>query len=261
MAFVEQNSLRYYSFDSFAVESLVHGVFTRHGGASPEPWASLNLGGTVGDERERVVENRRRMFEAVELPVDSLYDAWQVHGDRVMVIDKPRPLEQEHEKADALITAKGDVALLMRFADCVPIFLYDSVQHVVGIAHAGWMGTVKKIGLTTVQEMTREFGCKPGDVIAGIGPSIGPDEYEVGENVIEAVRKSFPGDAEGLLLKKQNGSVHLDLWEANRLALFEAGVRRIELAKISTAANTDDWYSHRAENGKTGRMGAVIALR
>ncbi len=226
-----------------------------------QPWASLNLGGTVGDERECVVENRRRMFEAVDLPVESLYDAWQVHGDRVMVIDAPRPLTREHEKADALITNKHDVTLLMRFADCVPIFLYDPVKQVIGIAHAGWMGTVKKIGLKTVQKMETVFGVNPGDVLAGIGPSIGPNEYEIGDDVIEAVRVAFPDDVEDLLLKKQNGSVHLDLWSANRLALIEAGVERIEIAGISTAAHTDDWFSHRAENGKTGRMGALIALR
>ena len=261
MSFVERNGIRYFSFDSFAEESLLNAVFTRHGGASPQPWASLNLGGTVGDARERVVENRRRMFEAVGLPVESLYDAWQVHGDRVMVIDEPRPLAQEHEQADALITAKDGVTLFMRFADCVPIFLYDPVMRVAGIAHAGWMGSVKKIGLKTVQEMTRAFGCKPGAVMAGIGPSIGPEEYEVGENVIEAIREAFPQDVDELLIKKQNGSVHLDLWTANRLALVEAGVRQIEIAGISTAAHTNDWYSHRAENGKTGRMGALIALQ
>jgi purine-nucleoside/S-methyl-5'-thioadenosine phosphorylase / adenosine deaminase len=184
-----------------------------------------------------------------------------VHGDRVMVIDAPRPLTREHEKADALITNKHDVTLLMRFADCVPIFLYDPVKQVIGIAHAGWMGTVKKIGLKTVQKMETVFGVNPGDVLAGIGPSIGPNEYEIGDDVIEAVRVAFPDDVEDLLLKKQNGSVHLDLWSANRLALIEAGVARIEIAGISTAAHTDDWFSHRAENGKTGRMGALIALR
>ena len=261
MAFVERNGIRYFSFDSFKGESLLNAVFTRHGGASPHPWSSLNLGGTVGDARERVVENRRRIFEAVDLPVESLYDAWQVHGDRVMVIDEPRPLTQEHEQADALITAKDGVTLFMRFADCVPIYLYDPVRRVAGIAHAGWMGTVKKIGAKTVQEMTRNFGCKPGDVMAGIGPSIGPDEYEVGENVIEAIRDAFPDDVDTLLFEKQNRSVHLDLWAANRLALVEAGVRQIEIAGISTAAHTNDWYSHRAENGKTGRMGALIALQ
>lgn len=256
-----KDGLRYFSFNSFGSKSLVHGVFTRHGGVSPKPWSSLNLGGTVGDDRERVVENRRRIFEAVGLPVESLYDAWQVHGDRVMVVEKPRPLAQDHEKADALITAKRDVTLLMRFADCVPVFFYDPVKCVVGIAHAGWMGTVKKIGLKTVQEMTRVFGCKPGDVLAGIGPSIGPNEYEVGENVVSAIQVAFPGDTDELLIKKQNGSVYLDLWAANRLALVEAGVQKIETAGISTAANTADWYSHRAENGKTGRMGALITMR
>jgi len=98
-------------------------------------------------------------------------------------------------------------------------------------------------------------------VLAGIGPSIGPNEYEVGDNVICAVRAAFPDDEGELLLRKKNGSVYLDLWKANRLSLVEAGVHKIEIAGISTAGNTNDWYSHRAENGKTGRMGALIALR
>ena len=261
MAIVEHNGARYFAFDSMQRDDLIHGVFTRHGGVSPQPWSSLNLGGTVGDEQDRVVENRRRMFACVGRPVESLYDAWQVHSDRVLVVDKPRPLDQEHIKADALITDKSHVTLLMRFADCVPVFFYDPVRIVAGIAHAGWMGTVKKIGLKTVQAMQSHFGCNPRDILAGIGPSIGPDEYEVGSDVINAVKRAFPGNDSKLLLNKRNGSVHLDLWKANQLTLAEAGVIHIEIAGISTAGNIQDWYSHRAENGKTGRLGALIAIQ
>lgn len=261
MTFVEKNAIRYFTFDIFKSAPVIHGIFTRHGGVSPEPWASLNLGGTVGDVRGRVIENRRRMFEAVDLPVESLYDAWQVHGDRIVVVNSPRPLEQRHEKADAIITSSNEVTLLMRFADCVPVFLYDPTKNVIGIVHAGWMGTVKKIVLKTVQEMNRIFGSMPGNILAGIGPSIGPEQYEVGADVIKETRRAFPEEVDRLLISKQNGTAYLNLWEANRIVLMKAGVQKIEVAQISTAANTHDWYSHREEKGKTGRFGALIALR
>jgi YfiH family protein len=260
MAFVEQDGIKYYTFDTFQPYAVLNAMFTRHGGVSPEPWASLNLGGTVGDERSHVVENRRRMFAAVDRPVESLHDVWQVHSDTVIAVDTPRPLQHEHEKADAIITANPQVTLFMRFADCVPILLYDPVWHVTGVVHAGWMGTVKKIPVATVAEMKRIFGCRAEDLIAGIGPSIGPDEYEIGLDVIRQVESAFPNGADELLLRA-NGRIHFDLWQANKLALAEAGVEKIEIAKISTASHTEDWYSHRAEKGKTGRFGALIALR
>jgi YfiH family protein len=260
MPFEQTCQIRYFTFDLFQTAPIVHGVFTRHGGVSPEPWASLNLGGTVGDERSCVIENRRRVFAAVNLPVESIHDVWQVHSDRVVTARVPRPLDQEHEKADAIITDKRDVTLLMRFADCVPILLYDPVRHVTGIVHAGWKGTVMKIAMVTVAEMQRVFGCNPADVLAGIGPSIGPKEYEIGTDVVEQVRCAFPDSADTLLWKV-NAHFHFDLWEANKLALTEAGVGHVEIARISTAVNTKDWYSHRAEKGRTGRFGALIALK
>lgn len=260
MGFVENKGLRYYTFDTLNAHPVLHGIFTRRGGISPAPWASLNLGGTVGDAREHVVENRRRIFGALDLPVESLHDVWQVHGVRVVTALAPRPLDQEHEQADAIITANPEVTLFMRFADCVPVLLYDPRQQVIGMVHAGWMGTVKKIAAATVSEMQRRFGCEASDILAGIGPSIGPEQYEIGKDVEAQVRWSFPEAAGELLLDRQ-GKVHLDLWEANRRALMDVGVKQIEKAQISTAVHTEDWYSHRAEKGRTGRFGALLALR
>jgi polyphenol oxidase len=149
--------------------------------------------------------------------------------------------------------------LFMRFADCVPILFHDPVKRVVGIAHAGWQGTVKKIVKITVETMHSRYGSNPADILAGIGPSISVDRYEVGPDVVEQVIHAF-GDDASALLKRYNGSVHLDLWEANRLLLEQSGVRNIQVAGICTASNTADWYSHRAEKGKTGRFGAILAL-
>ena len=258
MPFRQSNGLRYYTFDVFP-RGIVHAVFTRQGGVSPAPWDSLNVGATVGDERERVQENRQRSFAALERRMSSLFDVWQVHSADAVFAEAPRPPEQEHHKADIIFTDRPEVTLYMRFADCVPILLHDPRKNVVGIAHAGWLGTVGGAASVAVRAMCEHYGSDPADVHAAIGPSIGVDHYEVGPDVIVRVNESFGADAQGLI-ELQAGRTHLNLWAANRLQLQRAGVRHIELAGICTACHLDDWYSHRAEQGKTGRFGALIAL-
>ncbi len=145
MATIEAGDLRYFSFDSFDNHNLLQGIFTRHGGVSPSPWISLNTATTVGDTRENIIENRRRSFSVVNRPVDSIFDVWQIHSSHIICTDQPRPLDTPHQKADAIITDRSEITLFMRFADCVPIFLYDPVHKIIAIVHAGWKGTVNKI--------------------------------------------------------------------------------------------------------------------
>ncbi|MDZ4158444.1 MAG: polyphenol oxidase family protein, partial [Anaerolineaceae bacterium] len=141
-----------------------------------------------------------------------------------------------------------------------PILLHDPVRNVIGMIHAGWVGTVKQIAEQAVKTMTIRYGSVPADIRAGIGPSIGPDHYEVGEDVNAAVMKVF-GDQTNSLLIKRNGKLFFDLWEANRLSLTRAGVHTVQVARLCTACSLEDWYSHRAENGQTGRFGALLGLR
>lgn len=256
MPFTTQNGLRFYQFDSLDVK---HAVFTRHGGLSPEPWKSLNLGGTVGDEVERVRGNRFRSFEALGCSPASIFDVWQVHSADAVCADAPRRMDEPYQKADIILTDKPEVTLFMRFADCVPILLHDPVKHVVGIAHAGWLGTVRDVAKATVETMVERYDSRPADVIACIGPSIGPDHYEVGQDVIAQVEGTFGADA-SLMLPRHGSRIHFDLWKANHYLLERAGVRQIELSGICTACHTDDWFSHRAEKGKTGRFGVLISL-
>ena len=260
MSFTQVGELRYYQFDSYRLPGLMHAVFTRRGGVSPTPWASLNLGGLGGDLKENVVENRKRIFEAVGLPVDSIYDAWQVHGTHIICTDKPRPLDEAHVKADAILTNNPQVTLFMRFADCVPIFLYDPVRRVVGLAHAGWQGTVNKIAQKTIERMAVEYGSHPGDILAAIGPSIGADHYEIGADVADQVKAAFSEEASDFL-EERDSKIYFDLWRTNRVILEKAGIQQIQVAGLCTACHTEDWYSHRAEQGKTGRFGALIALK
>lgn len=259
MRYHQPDEIRYYTFEMFDQEpGLIHAVFTRHGGISPAPWASLNVGGLRGDDPVRVMENRVRAFQELNRDPNSVYDVWQVHSADVICTEKPRP-PHPHVRADAILTDRPEITLFMRFGDCVPILLYDPRRHVAGIAHAGWLGTVRGTVTNTVDRMQSVYGSQPEEILAAIGPSIGAHHYEVGSEVISAVQGKFFEDAE-YLLPEVDGAVHFDLWAANRLLLERAGVQNIEVAGLCTACHLENWYSHRGENGNTGRFGVLIAL-
>ncbi len=249
----------YYQFDQWSnSKAFTHGVFTRHGGVSRAAWSSLNIGGTVGDDPQAVERNLQLTYAALELDAAKACNVWQVHSADVVVATGPVPGRRWLARVDSMVTNRPDVPLLMRFADCVPVLFFDPRHHAIGIAHAGWRGTVSKVVVNTLYAMRDAFGTDPAEVQAAIGPSIGPDHYQVGPEVVEAVEQSF---GTGLIRHASDGSAYLNLWDANRLALERAGVQEIEVAGICTASNIIDFYSHRAEHGKTGRFGAVIALR
>jgi hypothetical protein len=259
MSFTNNNGVRYYTFDIFP-SRVKHAVFTRQGGVSPAPWNSLNVGGTVGDDVSRVRENRARSFAALDRKLQSLFDVWQVHSADAVFAEAPRPVEADHYKADIIFTDRPEVSLYMRFADCVPILLYDPRKGVVGIAHAGWLGTVRGTSIAAVRAMIEHYGSQPKNIMAAIGPSIGVDHYEVGPDVLAQVDQTFGSDTQKLI-EKRSDKTYLDLWTANRVQLEKSGVEQIQISGLCTACHLDDWFSHRAEKGKTGRFGALIALQ
>ncbi len=256
--------LRYYQFASFALPGVTHGVFARQGGVSPAPYASLNMAISTGDTLENVRANRERAFQALGRDPASVADLWQVHSAEVVVADAPRGAREHLGKADALVTDQPGVTLFLRFADCVPILLYDPRRKVAGLVHAGWKGTLLKAPAQAVRVMVERYGCRPADVLAGIGPSIGPCHYEVGPEVVALTQQAFPG-AEDLLTPAIGQPDHrrLNLWAANARALGEAGVpaAQVEVSALCTACRPDEFFSHRAEGPKTGRFGAAIGLR
>ena len=257
MPFQHKNGIRYFTFESLA--GLSHAVFTRRGGVSPAPWDSLNVGGSVGDDIRHVRENRIRSFDALGRDPASIHDVWLVHGTDVVHADAPRDLALKPPQADILTTDNPRVTLFLRYADCVPLLFHDPKKGVVALAHAGWLGTVRGVGTATLEAMRLRYGTDPRDVRAAIGPAIGPDHYEVGADVAGQIRAAFNSRADSLL-EPRGERFHLDLWKANRLQLEDAGVAQIEVAGICTACHTEDWFSHRAEKGKTGRFGALIGL-
>jgi YfiH family protein len=258
MPFTQSGELRLYQFDSLLQHNLKHALFTRRGGVSPDPWRSLNLGGTVGDDPERVRHNKQLALAALDCHPESVIDVWQVQSDRVLVAESPRG-EQAPFQADAIITDRPELTLLMRFADCVPILLFDPVRSAIGTVHAGWLGTVRKVAAEAVAAMQQAFRTRPADLIACIGPSIGPDHYPVGPEVVEQVRTAFGKEADHHL-HPRDGEVCLDLWSANHSLLAGLGVGLIEQSGVCTACHPEDWYSHRGDRGRTGRFGAAISM-
>lgn len=255
---IHDDGLVYYRFAQWT--DLKHGIFTRLGGISQPPFDSLNLGGNVGDDPRAVRANHERVYAALGVRGDRACTVWQVHGTDVVAVTAPVRNRRWVSHADAMITDRTDLPLAMRFADCTPILLFDPVRGAVGMAHAGWRGTVRGVAAATVWAMSELYGCRPADIQAGIGPSIGPRKYQVGREVVEAAAAYF-GETDGLVrVDPADGTYYLDLWAANARDLQRAGVEQVEIAGICTAENTDEWFSHRAEKGKTGRFGAVISL-
>lgn len=234
---------------------LIHAISSRHGGVSLAPFDSLNLSLSVGDNPEQVQNNRRRFAEALGVPHERVVSAPQVHGASVWAVEGDAPAPAE---ADILTTAETGRFLSQRFADCVPVLLWDAAHHAVATAHAGWRGTALGVGKLAVEALGKRYGSRPRDVFAAIGPSIGPCCYDVGPDVIEAF-SAYPECQR----PAGRGKARLDLWELNRRALLEAGVAeaRIEVARLCTRCHSDVFFSHRAGGSRAGRFGSLIGLR
>jgi YfiH family protein len=250
--------LVYYTFDSLRNSgAVIHAISTRHGGVSPAPFATLNLSRFIGDDEKNVTINLERLHAALALDATTTVEASQAQADRVALVDS-RHRGTRISEVDALLTNAPGIPLLLRYADCVPIFFFDPIQRAVGIAHAGWRGTVMQIVAKTARTMFDAFGTRPRDLTAYLAPSIGPCCYRVDADVIARVRAAFD-DADALLIAQPDGT-HFDLWQANAQQLSALGIEQIEIAQVCTAHHTEDWYSWRAERGKTGRFEAIIAI-
>ena len=256
---ISADGLTYYQFDHLAArDDIVHGVFTRKGGVSTLPWASLNLSRSTGDSLEAVTENNRRLLSVLGLAPGQTVSAWLNHGSRVALVG-PQHWGTALKDTDALISNTPGLALSMRFADCVPVLFHAAARGAVGIAHAGWPGVVANILPATVRAMRESFGCHPGDLWAGIGPAIRVECYQFGIDLAQRVAAACPPGAP-ILHPQSKDVLYLDLIAAVKSQLQAEGVTDIEDSGICTACHTDEWFSHRVEK-KTGRFGVVIGLR
>lgn len=233
--------------------NLVAAESTRHGGVSPAPFESLNLGKNTDDDPANVAENRRRFCAALGCSPAQMAWSKQVHADRVRLVTEPGGAEGY----DALVTNRPGIVLAVSVADCAPILIFDAKNNATGAAHAGWPGTAARIVEKTLQRMASEFGTNGADCYAYIGTCIDECSFEVGEEVAVQFDAAFKRFDAG------RGKFLVDLKKANKAQLRTFGVpeNRIEISPYSTVLNNADYFSHRKEKGATGRMLAVIGIR
>lgn len=247
-----------------ALEGTAHCFSTRFGGVSQGHLASLNLGVHRGDLRENVLENYRILGEAVGFDPRNTVFTKQIHSDiveRVGEAERGRGLLWEVEKGcDGLITNVPNVALTVFSADCTPVLLYDPVQRAVGAVHAGWRGTAAQIPARAVERMGQEFGSRPEDIRAAIGPCISQCCFETDADVPEAMFKAFGQEAEQAV-RPQGEKYYVNLKELNAMALRRAGVQQIDIAEECTACQPERFWSHRRVGNQRGSLAAIIMIR
>lgn len=249
-----------------------HAIATRHGGVSTGMYRSLNFSVSQGDDPQNVKQNFIRFGKAIGIPASEMVLTQQTHTTNLRYCTeqdcgKGVLRERDYRDIDGLYTDRAHVALVISFADCVPVFLADPVHHVIAAVHSGWRGTVGRISTEMVSVMTDRFGTDPADITALIGPSICADCYEVDEPVIQRFREVYPeSNWEEIFYQteEQQGSEHyqLDLWQANRLNLEAAGVttEHIEMTNLCTCCNPQMIFSHRATGGRRGVTVGVIEM-
>lgn len=265
---VDEGELSYYTPWNIAASGIADCAFsTRNGGASKEQYGSLNMSLAVGDENDAVLANRSALAAALHLDPNRIVVPNQVHSNNVRrVTDTDAGAgATDHSTSipdtDALITNTPNLPLALHFADCVCVFFLDPINRAIGVAHAGWRGTVDGIAVATVEMMTREFGTDPVRLLAAISPAIERHCYEVGEDVARSFFKEFPHD-ERILKQSSNTKWRVDLKTANLLMLQRAGlhIENIAVSEQCTSCNSDEFFSYRRD-GETGRMGGWLSLR
>lgn len=254
---------------------VTHLMSTRLGGVSEGELGTMNLSFSRGDRRECVEENFRRIAGLLDCGLEDFVFSDQTHTvnvRRVTAADRGKGLlrPRDYQDVDGLITDEPGIVLSTFYADCVPLLFVDPVRRAVGLSHSGWRGTAGGMGAVTVHAMEEAFGCRPEDILAGIGPSICGDCYEVGEDVARDFCALFqrpgmdrvPVRVEDVLTAKGGGKYQLDLWRANEGVCLSAGIlpEHVSVTDVCTCCNPELLFSHRASGGRRGNLGMFVKL-
>lgn len=267
MKIERKDELEYITFDNLTETGMVRHCFTtRHGGVSTAHWAAMNMGLSRGEARETVLENYRILADVVGFTAENFVTSQQTHTTnvrRVTAADKGKGVwtDRGYTDVDGLITNEKNIPLVIFGADCVPVFLLDRKNKAIGMAHCGWMGTGRRMAEKTLQAMMDAFGTDPGEVTAGIGPSIGKCCFQVDAPVVHLFQENIPW-AEDVIFDdpSEEGKCKMDLWETNRRLLAEMGVKDIEISGLCTKCDQERFYSHRGMGEKRGVMAGIMEL-
>ena len=240
-----------------------HGFTTRFGGVSEGIFDSLNIAIKEGETEDNVRRNLQILGNALGFGLEDLVLTRQTHTDIVRVVsrkDHVSCFHRDYPECDGLVTCDKGVALMIFTADCTPLLFHDPVTGAVGAAHAGWRGTASAIGAKTVQAMVENFGCKPENIHATIGPNIAQCCFETDADVPEAMIAAFGSEVEQFI-RKSGEKYYVNLKEINALILRRAGVRHIEISDACTACEHHRFWSHRVTRGQRGSQGAIIVCK
>ena len=244
---------------------LTHGFSTRIGGFSSGIYSSMNLSFSQGDDERFVRKNHYLMADAFGVKPDNIVYSHQTHTTNVLRVNLEHAgmgltKERSFHDVDGFVTDVPGLMLVTAYADCVPLYFADCRQHVIGLSHSGWRGTVNNMVQATIDKMRIEFGSRPEDIVAFIGPSICAACYEVGEDVAQKFADTYKENADKVLkLKKETAmekKYYLNLHAANRINMLHAGIpqRNVHVTDICTCCNPDLLFSHRASKGKRGGL-------
>ena len=262
------DTVPYLTYNSLSeINFINHAFSTRLGGVSEGEFTSMNMAFNRGDNPESVTENYKRICKSAGFDFDSLTASAQDHNTFVRAVTsenkgvgiyKPRDLQS----VDALVTNEKGVTLVTYYADCTPLFFVDIKQKAIGLAHAGWRGTVGRIGEKVVKKMTELYGTNPADIVAAIGPAISVCCYEVDKPCADNFYALSDLDSSRFVFPKDNGKYMIDLLETNRQILVAAGVKNenITVSDVCTNCNSELLWSHRATKGKRGTMSAFMCI-
>ncbi len=252
-----------------SLSGVEHLFTTKEGGVSKGDFATMNVSFTRGDDKNAVLKNYSKIAGIFGVELSDIVVSHQTHTTNVLRVTKADGgkgvvYDRDYEDVDGLITNEKNLVLCTMYADCVPLYFVDVKNRAIGLSHSGWKGTAGKMGERTLVRMAEEFGTKPEDVYAAIGPSICMDCYEVSSDVIDAFSDVFSEkEMEAICYKKENGKYQLDLWKANEIILLNAGVppEHIEVTRLCTHCNSDRMFSHRKTGDKRGNLGAFLCLK
>ena len=263
------DSVPYLTYDSLSEITFINHAFsTKHGGVSEGEFESMNFAFNRGDNPDNVTQNYKRFCQSAGFEYETLTASAQDHNTVVRAVTekdcgvgiyKPRDMES----VDALITNEKGVTFVTYYADCTPLFFVDTKNKAIGLAHAGWRGTVGRIGEKVVKKMTELYGTNPADIKAAIGPAISVCCYEVDYPCAENFLKLEGLESEKFVFPKENGKYMLDLLETNRQILVSCGVKpeNITVSDVCTNCNSDLLWSHRATKGHRGTMCAFMCIK
>lgn len=263
----QAGELEYLVFPKLEETGVVQHLFTtRTGGVSSGIYATMNLSFSRGDEPLNVMENYRRIGEVLGTDPEHMVASRQTHTTNIHLVTEKDcgngiGRTSSYEDIDGLATDVPGIALVTYYADCVPLYFVDPVHRAIGLAHSGWRGTVAGMGACMVQFMQEHFHSRPEELVTAIGPAICAECYEIGEEVAEQFRGHFPEEV--LEKGKAPGKYQLDLWQANRSILLNAGVlpEHIAVTDICTCHNPEYLFSHRASHGQRGNLAAFLMLK